>query len=290
MKNWVIFLPLFLLMPAGLGYALDVNGLNEPESVIRDSKTGNYYISNLNGAPLEKDNNGYISKVDAQGLVVVLKFIQPVEGQSELHAPKGMAIWEDTLYVSDVDVVRAYDLETGEALRVIPLEPYVPEFLNDVTVDSEGNLYVSDMEANQIFKIDTQHKDQVKIFRSGDALGGPNGLFYNHHNRRLLVAAWDSGEILEVDQKGQIEVLKDGLSNLDGIFIDGQGNVFVSSYTEGEIYKISESGRGRLSLFQTGLQTPADIAYDESTRHVLVPLMMDNRVSSFDISGLEKSK
>ena len=145
------------------------------------------------------------------------------------------------------------------------------------------------MDGGLIFKIKTRENHKVTIFCSGDSLGQPNGLYYNHHNRHLLVASW-RGQVLEVDEKGRIEVLRDGFKNLDGIFIDRQGDLFVSSFTEGEIYKISESGRGKITLFQSGLQTPADISYDAVHHKVLTPFMMENRVGSFDISGLEKPK
>jgi len=221
---------------------------------------------------------------------VVLKFIQSKEGVHELHAPKGMAIVDRRLYVSDVDTVRAYDLSTGEPVEVISLAHYEPRFLNDVTADSRGHLYVSDMDGDVIYKIDTRNDHKVSVFRSGDALGKPNGLYFNHHNRHLLVATWGSGEILEIDEKGRIQVLKKGFKNLDGIFMDRNGNLFVSSFTQGEIYKISEGGRGTVRLFRSGLQSPADIAYDSIHQDVLAPFMNENRVSSFDISGLEKPK
>ena len=41
-------------------------GLANPESVLYDPQQDVYFISNINGGLLDRDNNGYISRVDAK--------------------------------------------------------------------------------------------------------------------------------------------------------------------------------------------------------------------------------
>jgi len=265
-----------------------MSGLDNPESIIFHEESNSYFISNVNGLPLEKDNNGYITKVNSDGLVIVLRFIQAKEEAGELHAPKGMAIVNNVLYVADVDVVRGYNVDTGAIEKVIDLSAFEPQFLNDITADHEGNLYVSDMDGNQIFKILLRDAPIAYIFKSNELLGKPNGLYFDVFSKTLMVATWESGSVLAIDKEGNITTLKSGLQNLDGIFLDKHGNLFVSSHTEGEIYKISRRGKGRLSLFQTGLKTPADIAYDNVHDEVLVPFMSDNRVTSYSLKSFKR--
>src|SRR6476469_729042 len=50
-------------------------GLQTPESVFYDADQDVYYISNINGAPLDVDDNGYISRVNAETMKVEAKWI-----------------------------------------------------------------------------------------------------------------------------------------------------------------------------------------------------------------------
>jgi len=282
MKIIPFLITFFILALSNPAFALEVNGLSQPESVVVDPESGDYYISNLNGTPLGKDNNGFITKVNADSLITVLKFIQPKEGGVELHAPKGMVILNNALYVTDIDVIRYFDLETGQVLGKVNFEPLGVEFLNDLTADPQGNIYVSDMNTNRIFRVQTYNKHAIDVFSQGEELGGPNGLFYDNHNRRLIVVTWATGRVLELDDKGKPEILKSGFKTLDGVFIDDAGNLFTSSFAGGEVYKITQRGRGQISSFQNGLVTPADIAYDSRKRSVLVPSMNENKVFSLE--------
>ena len=66
------------------------------------------YVSNVNGDPTAKDGNGYISKLYKSGEVCTNKFI---EG---LNAPKGMVIVNEVLYVTDIDKVLGFEVNSGK--------------------------------------------------------------------------------------------------------------------------------------------------------------------------------
>ena len=89
-------------------------GLAVPESVLHDVEQDVYLVSNINGGPVERDNNGFISRVSPEGKVLELKFIEGGKGDTKLSAPKGMAIVGDTLYVTDIASVRVFDRKTGK--------------------------------------------------------------------------------------------------------------------------------------------------------------------------------
>ena len=76
-----------------------VDGLNEPESAVFDKKNSAVYISNINGDPLKLDKNGYISKISVDGQILEKKWIKG------LDAPKGMTIFNDHLFVADVNKI-----------------------------------------------------------------------------------------------------------------------------------------------------------------------------------------
>ncbi|MGH7718701.1 MAG: hypothetical protein ACREON_07655, partial [Gemmatimonadaceae bacterium] len=83
-------------------------GFSTPESVLYDAEADAYFVSNINGSPGERDNNGFISRVRADGTVDSMRFIAGGRGGVTLNAPKGMALVGDTLWVTDIDAVRAF--------------------------------------------------------------------------------------------------------------------------------------------------------------------------------------
>ncbi len=254
------------------GAAFEVRGLKTPESFIADPSGSAYFISNINGKPTEKDNNGFITRLDEKGKITNLKWVEGGKEGITLHAPKGMAVIDEVLYVTDIDFVRGFHTRTGELLHDLDLSDHGPKFLNDLTSDGEGNLYVTDMVANRVLRIDTRNQHQITLLSEDDNLRGPNGIVFDAVKGRLVVVTWDSGAVLGVGLDGRVEVLLNskGLKNLDGVDLDEGGNLYISSFTDGRIYKISPDFR-RVKIFREGLTTPADINLDLANRLVLIP-------------------
>src|SRR3989449_7983980 len=88
-----------------------VEGFLTPESVLHDPAQDIYFVSNINGGPTAKDNNGFISRVRPDGAVENLKFIEGGHGGVTLHAPKGLAIRGGTVGVTGIRHVRSFDAE-----------------------------------------------------------------------------------------------------------------------------------------------------------------------------------
>jgi len=101
-------------------------GLKTPESALPDPTATFAYVSNINGKPLDKDGNGFISKVSLKdGKVLALEWAKG------LDAPKGLALANGRLYVSDIDKLVEIDPESGKILARYDAPGSV--FLNDVT-------------------------------------------------------------------------------------------------------------------------------------------------------------
>src|SRR5258707_2917915 len=105
----------------GATKALTVAGFSTPESVLHDSTQDIYFVSNINGSPTAKDNNGFISRVRPDGAIENLKFIEGGHGAT-LNAPKGLALAGDTLWVADIDAVRAFNARTGAPIDSFKLD------------------------------------------------------------------------------------------------------------------------------------------------------------------------
>ena len=276
MKTWTLVLVLMsITLPVR---AFEVTGLSTPESFIVDEQSGNYYISNINGAPPQKDNNGFITRLDPDGKITALKFIEGGRDGVTLHAPKGLSIIGRVLYMSDIDAVRGFDKETGKVLHTIDLQGMGALFLNDLTHDNRGNLYISDTTAfvdskapGTIFKIETQNQHRASILVRDASLGSPNGLVIHPKTKRLMTNTWGAGKILEILPNGKIKTFIEAPAwkDLDGLDYDNSGNLYISSFTEGIIYKVSEDMK--ISVVKDGLTTPADVNINRQNNTLLIP-------------------
>src|SRR5204863_4866162 len=93
--------------PPAVTKVATIAGFLTPESVLHDTAQDIYFVSNINGSPTAKDNNGFISRVKPDSAVENLKFIEGGRSGPVLNAPKGLALEGDTVWVAGIDVVRA---------------------------------------------------------------------------------------------------------------------------------------------------------------------------------------
>ena len=271
------FIFIFLLIFSESVSAFEVQGLKTPESFIADPSTGNYFISNINGGvPGGKDDDGFITKLDKDGKVINLTFVDGKNKNITLNAPKGLDIIGNVIYVSDIDFVRGFDKETGKLLYDLDFKAFNPSSLNDLTHDSQGNLYVSDWIGNFIFKVETRNNHKVSVVAKGNTLGGPNGLNIHPKTNKLINVTWESGKVMEIDSSGSVKTIVEDkrFKTLDGIDFDNNGNMFVSSFTGGEVYKITPDLK--VDVFLKGLTPPADINIDRKNNLLLIPSFEGN--------------
>ena len=86
----------------------------QPELVVVDPATGSIYVSNINGAIMQKDGNGFIAKLNGDGKVVTRQWVKG------LDAPTGLALHDRTLYVADIDQLVEINVASGEILKRYP--------------------------------------------------------------------------------------------------------------------------------------------------------------------------
>jgi len=250
--------------------------------MVCDPEDGSYYVSNMHGSLTEKKGAGYISKISASGNIVVQRFIGGQSDEAFLNAPKGLVIVGQALCAADIDAVKIFDKKTKKFIASADLSSKGAVFLNDITADASGILYVSDTITDKIFKVDPKKSYEVSVFASSSELGGPNGLVFNPKSGNLMVVTWRTGQILEITRDGRIHALKKNLSTLDGIDYDNDGNLYVSNFEKGEVYRIPRLGRGTLSTVSSGLTTPADLSYNRKKEELLIPSTKGNKISVID--------
>jgi hypothetical protein len=268
--------------PPGPVVVKDV-GFQTPESVLHDITSDTYLVSNINGSPLDKDDNGFISKLSPEGQVLNLKWIDGAAADVELNAPKGLGISNGKLYVTDIDVIRTFDAESGKPGQQIKVAGAA--FLNDIAVAPDGTVYVSDtglkagkdgsLEPNKkdaIYKVSPQGK--LSSFAKGEKLGLPNGLYADATG--VWVATWQ-GALYKLSLDGKQETpLKAPGAQLDGLLQTPDGQVLFSSWEKSAVYV--GTAEGQFSPLVSDLKAPADIGYDSKRGQVLVPLFTENTV------------
>ncbi len=238
--------------------------LQVPESVLYDSDSGNIFVSNIQGSPMKKDGNGFISMLDNNGHIKTLKWV------TGLNAPKGMAIFDGKLYVADIDKLVGIDIEKAKIIEEYPVKNAV--FLNDVTACKNGMVFVSDSRTGKIYLFENHKISEFPL----DPVNGINGLCAA--NGKLYIG---SNNIYELDiQTKEMNVLFEDTGGIDGIKRMEDGN-FVFSHWTGGIFITKENQI--IKLLDTSAEgiNSADIDYIKESRLILVPTFNDNRVVAY---------
>lgn len=264
---------MFFLSQGRVVFGFDVHDLKTPESFIYDAQTASYFISNINGFPSEKDGNGFITRLNRLGEITAMDFIS--SGNVKLNAPKGMVIVGETLYVTDIDTVKSYNKRTGAFQKEFPLKKSI--FLNDITVNREGVLYITDTARNSIYRL-IPESGKSSVYIEDETLSGPNGLAFDASGT-LFVASWNSGIILKIEDGRPVRLPVTALKNLDGLDFDSEGNLYVSDFTSGLICRITKNNK--VSIILRGLASPADINIDRKSNLLMIPLFKKNSAMTF---------
>lgn len=257
----------------------ETKGLAQPESVVVDPATGAIYVSNIVGAVMQKDGNGFIAKLSGDGKVLTRQWVKG------LDAPTGLALHDRTLYVADVDQLVEINAASGEIIKRYPANGAT--FLNDVAVDADGTVYVSDTPTNTIWRL----KDgSFEPWLVNDKLNGPNGLLVQGDT--LIVASL--GRIPSVGQKQELAglsqiSLKDQsvspigngqpIGNLDGLELLQPGVYLVTDWAAGALYRVDAKGKAERLIDLN--QGSADLTYLPDKKIVLIPMMLDNSLVAY---------
>lgn len=256
---------------------IKVEGFSTPEAVLYDVSTGTYLVSNINGTPFDKDDNGFISKLDLDGKVIDLHFIDGAKADVTLHAPKGMASMVDTIYVADIDTVRMFDAKTGAPKGEVVIEGAT--FLNDIEPDGSGNLLLSDSGLGPEFKptgtdaIYTLDRDGKILKVTKDAgLHNPNGVEQGNY-----VVTFGAKELLKVvpDAAPTVEATLE-VGQLDGVVFIDPDKIAISSWECGCV--LVGPPKGPFTKLIENVPAPASIGWDAMRKRLLIPLFQDNRV------------
>ncbi len=238
-----------------------------PESVLFDGKGKRLFVSNIDGAPAEKDGKGFISIVGLDGKPISLEWIKG------LNAPKGMGIYKNKLYVADLTELVVIDIKQGTIIEKIPVEGAV--FLNDIVIDNKGIVFISDTRSFNIYQY-----DQERVSVTMRNLKRPNGLLLNEKDLLIL----DNGSLLALNLNGQLLQLMEGMDpSTDGIERVKADEYIVSAW-EGVIYYVVANKTKEILLdTRKEKKNTADIGYDGKNRVLFVPTFYGNKLVAYKL-------
>lgn len=241
--------------------------LTTVESTLYDAKSGMIYTSNIEGGPNEKDGKGSISKLKTDGTIDNVKWV------SGLNAPKGMAMLNDKLYVTDVDQLVEINVADGKIIKRYPVSG--AKFLNDAATDG-SKVYFTDMQTGKVHVL-----ENGKVGTVTEGLENINGLAFN-----------DKGGMLFLNGKGlgQYNMQDKNTSYVNEVVTGGDGlvviddNTYIASRWQGEIYLVKD-GKEHLLLDTKGESSnTADIDYIKDQQLVLVPTFLKNKVVAYKLT------
>lgn len=237
-----------------------------PESVLYDAKGGLLYVSLINGAPWEADGKGGIGKLSLDGKKYDSMWV------TGLNAPKGMAIYNNRLYVADMGELVIINLASANIEKKLAIQG--AQGLNDVTVTAKGVIYVSDSRTGKIFRVEN---DAATLYL--DSMRGVNGL--KAVNDDLIIASGRS--FVKADSKKNITRLAELPQGGDGIEPVGDGAYIVTSWA-GYIFYVHADGRVD-TILDTHLEkrNTADIGYDASKKIVYVPTFFAKTIAAYQL-------
>lgn len=271
--------------PAGPRQVGEASGLKTPESVRYDAAQDLWFVSNINGNPSQKDGNGFIVRLTPDGAAMdSTPFIEGGTRGVTLNAPKGMALVGDTLWVTDIDAVRAFNARTGAPIASVEIKGSA--FLNDVVAGPDGSIYITDTGVHFDDKGQLTHPGpdcvvqvigrQYKRVVTFAGQPGPNGIAYDASGQRFLINAFASTNVFAWKPgMATADSIGVGAGGGDGLEILADGRAVYTSWADSSL---SVFANGTSSTLVKGLPSPADIGYDTKRRRLAVPLFNDGKV------------
>jgi streptogramin lyase len=202
----------------------------------------------------------------------------------------GMRVSGNRLWINNTTEVVGLNLDDPSDRIVHPIDGAIS--LNDLATDSSGHAYLSDSMNSRVVRVDLATGENSTYISTLPS--SPNGLLVQ--GDRLYIASWGvmsdrpeeraqwitktAGDLYWVSLKDSTKsrhIIVPELGNLDGVEIDQKGNIYVSDWESGKLYKISSGTKTVVGLGQYG-QGLADIGLNSLTGELALPVMLSSEV------------
>ena len=239
---------------------------NNPESIVYDQVGDRYFISNKAGNTIVQLDSDH-----EQTLFI----------SSNLNAPKGLLIVGDTLISVNNTSVQGFLLSDASRIFNILIDRAV--FMNDVTTDNKGKLYVSDTSNGVIYQISLETGEYSTLV---DSIISPNGLLFDSKRNAILICNWGYDAKIQsfnLSDSTLSNLVTTELSNLDGLASDKAGNIYVSSWGSHAVYRFDSAFKNPPVVISEGHNGPADIFINQNNQVLAIPNFLSNNIQFIDL-------
>jgi len=225
--------------------SINIEGIAQnPEGIEFNKIDKTFLLSSLNAGPIIKVNmdGTYSPFTSGEAYPLSTAGLQIDYANNRLLATgfNGLELIDEDPKTKGVSNLRSYNLKTGVLEKEINLSSLVPDapayMANDIAVDKNGNIYVTDWYAGVVYKIDKEGKSSVFWQNNTGLQSGANGIDYHPDGYLLvsLVSVNDKGLYanyglvkVPLDSPESSEVVKigDGFTGFDGMVLKKNGNI-----------------------------------------------------------------
>lgn len=202
------------------------------------------------GITADSDGNIYVADTDLDKISIYspegtyIEDFTPVDSANAIESPSAIRIYDDKLYVPEINtgVVKVFDLEGNLLLEIA--EPADSEYAldspNGVAVDTEGNIYISDTMNARVLVYDKDGNFVKELGgrtaeSSTSELANPRGIAVDE-NGYVYVVDLLAGNIAMYTPEGDLQtVIGDGVGSEDnqfyqpsGLYIDENGTLYIT--------------------------------------------------------------
>ena len=257
-------------------------GFRFAESMAYDEVRDLYVAVNAGIAQDVIPNDGYISLINPDGTTHTLKWIGVDRNGLTLNHPLGSDIINGMLYVADINVVRWFDMESGEPRGSVVVDD--AQRFNDIEVAEDGTIWATQTGTEEsgtwrVYRIGPDGDSSVVV--EGAPLARPNGVAFDPDGNIVVVNIGDNA-VLTFSPDGELvrtEHAVDGGN--DGLVILDDGTKYVSSVRIGTVSRIRPGEEAE--VVASGIPSAASMAYDSKRNRLLIPMNNWNAITIVEL-------
>ena len=210
-----------------------------PEGIAIDAKSGRIFLGSL--------HKSKIVTADINGSNAA-NFIE--NNQYDYLSGFGMTIKGDTLYAlsnelkkkDNTSVLLLLNIKTKQLIAKykISIPPYA--YLNDLAVSSTNEIFITDSEADKIYKVQRPYKD-LEIFLDTVEVTHSNGIAISDDNAKLYLASTKGIRVVDVKTRKILNQPNKEYSGIDGM-----------KFYKNSLIGITENGMFRYYLNEKGTE------------------------------------
>ena len=221
-------------------------------------------------------NNRYlVSNTSSNKIIARASDGTLTEFASLAASPYGIEIVGDTLYCCTGNTITALNLNDGSTVFIQSIATG-NAFLNGITHDPAGNLYVTGFSNKKVYRFNTANR-QSNIYINS-TVSTPNGIIYDAYdgvNPRLVMASWGNNaaiKAINLADSSLTTLVTTTFGSIDGLTKGNGGYFYFAPWSNNSIQRYDSTfANPPTAMVTSGITSPADIFFNILTDTLAVP-------------------